>query len=763
MANKSRMKRRRERKLKTLLSQLAEERKQLAALAADEDIKKRENQEYKVINLENKVDKQREKVNNLTRGVFEAPVLLDTFLASASASQIEAYLFNKGYFRNNVTAETRLGTHAGRFINRVKRGVGLKERKLTKAVLTYRVKQGNRVRINDIEYLIYDSTLAPLVITDSLRREIKTGRPYDGDDLARERERLYNVFRNSGYFNFSREYIYYGLDSALGGNIVDVYMGIANPPNRNRHRIYRFDKIYVESEYYLGDSTSKDTTFTNGYFFITNQPHVKPSILSDFIFLHSGDIFRLTDYQTTLTRLSQLNLFRFVDVQFQLDTIGRKDTGLLNAHIRLTPLKRQEYNTNLEFNYTDESQAQIINNRSLGISGSIVYKNKNIARSGLQLEIRPRAAIEVPITVLHGVRMPNFEYGISNSIIFPQLLLPWKVKDKTLRLASRTSLNLNFIFEENYYFSRTTLNTNLTYQWTKGRFTHFFTPTEINLVNTGFNNADFENLVKSTGDPLLINLFDQHIITDMRHTIVYGQQPLTTVTRPYWFIRNSIETGGNILQAASLLEDNSADTGFVKNILGINYYSYLRDEFDIRFYMPVWRENNLALRGLVGFGLPIWESNMLPFERRFYAGGANSMRAWRLRELGPGVYKDKTGIAFDKSGDLRMEGNVEFRFPLYGLFKSALFIDAGNVWTYKEDKARPGAKFELNEFYRQFAVAGGLGLRFDFTFFVLRLDLAVPVRDPSQNKGERIVIGNINSLPWLSGNTQLHLGIGYPF
>ncbi|MGZ5304809.1 MAG: hypothetical protein ACXWDO_11895, partial [Bacteroidia bacterium] len=436
-ANKSRMKKRREKKLANLLEQLDKERKQLREISA-EDIKKRENQEYKIFNLENKIDKQREKVASLSRGVFEPPVLLDSFLASSSASQIQAYLFNKGYFYNTVSQKVVKGR--------------------VKAKIIYSVKPGNRVRVNEVEYLIYDSTLAPLVINDSMKSEIRPGKFYDGDDLARERERLYNVFRNNGYFNFSREYVYYGLDSAINGDYVDVYLGISNPPKKNRHRIYKFDKIYIEPEYFLGDSLAKDTIVYGDHYYISNGPHIKPRILSDFVFFHKDEIFRLNDYQSTLTRLSQLNLFRFVDVQFALDTIGRNDTGLLSAHIRLTPMKRQEISNNIEFNYTDESQAQLLN-RSLGLSGSVVYKNRNISKNGLQLEIRPRAAIEVPVNVFENpsaINKPSYELGLSNSLIFPQLLIPfYKVKDKGLRLSSQTALNLNFIYEKNLYFNRT--------------------------------------------------------------------------------------------------------------------------------------------------------------------------------------------------------------------------------------------------------------------------------------------------------------------
>ncbi|RYD81206.1 MAG: hypothetical protein EOP53_06955 [Sphingobacteriales bacterium] len=776
-ANQSAMKRRREKKLVKLQNSLAQSLEALEALPETED-KKRKKLDYKIVKLENKVDKQRDKVANLSRGVFEPPVLLDTFLASSSSSQIQAYLFNKGYFHNTVSSELRYGTNIHRLFYYNLFGLrdndSSNHKRKTKATIIYNVNHGEPTILNQVEYLVYDSTLFPLVIADSLKSEIKLGKRYDGDALARERERLYLVFRNNGYYNFSREYIYYGLDSAIGKNKVDVYLGISNPPNRTKHRIYTFDKIYIEPEYFLGDSTKKDTFALDDYTFISNGTIVNPSLLADFVFFNKGEIFRLSDYQSTLSRLSQLNLFRYIDVQFTLDTIGRKDTGLLNAHIRLTPMPKMEWNTNLELNYRDEGQTQFnpqTNSRSLGMAGSVSYKNRTLGKSGLQLEIRPRLAVEIPVKTLveEGINVPSYEAGLGTSLAFPQLLfpkhlLPKRFATKALRLASQTTVNLNFLYEQNKYFNRTTYNNNLTYQITKGRIQHFVTLAEVSLVNTSFNNAAFQKQVEDTRNPLLINLFDQHIITNGRYAFVLGQQPITNVAKRYWFLKESIELGGNTMAAFDKIADTKRDTNkLTKKIFGINYYQYFRNEVDLRFYSPAWRDNNIALRTIVGFGLPYGNSTILPFERRFYVGGANSIRAWRLRELGPGQYKDNNEIAFDKSGDLKLETNAEFRFPVYGLFKSALFVDAGNVWTYKEDVGRPGSKFKTDSFYKQIAVGAGLGLRFDFTFFVLRLDLALPVRDPSLPAGDRMVFHNFNNRTWIGKNINTNLGIGYPF
>lgn len=552
---------------------------------------------------EGKILKKKEE--KLKKDLWEEPVLLDSTKLNATLEQMQAYMFNKGYFHAKASYEVKYSAH--------------------KAKVTYKIEPGPVFTINKIDYKIADTRIARLIYFDKNNSLIHTGSNFDGDILSQERDRITLTLRNNGYYNFSREYIYYDIDSTLPGNVVNVGFGIANPPNSQRHRLYKINNISIEPEYRLGDKSTKERDTMGDFIFVGNHKRLKPRILSDFVFFQRGNLYNARDYQSTLNRLSQLGLYQFIDIQYQSDTLNRPDTALLNVFIRLTPQPKQEATVELELNTTEESQVQLTNisSRTLGIASNFVYRNKNIAHSALQLEVRPRISVELPSRILQDVRVldtPIYEYGVNTALSFPQLLLPFKIKDKTLRLSSQSVLNFNVFFEENQYYDRKTINTNLTYQITGQKFRHFITPVEVSLVNTGFQSRAFEDTIRKINDPLLLNLFDQHIIADARYSILYNRQPLTLVKKRYWVFRNTIESGGNLAAGVDRLFNNQEkkDSSLTRKLFGIKYFQYLKNETDVRLYLPIWRENNLALRTIIGLGAPYGNSDVLPFEKRFF-------------------------------------------------------------------------------------------------------------------------------------------------
>jgi outer membrane protein insertion porin family len=745
---------------------LREELPDLKAQLAKTDtanIKERQKLEAKIVKIENRIDYYDNREENLKKSVWEEPVILDSQLMIASAVQFRAYLFNKGYFYDSVSYSIKT--------------------KGKKATIIYKIKPGPPSYIHKLDYYVFDKRISDIVTKDSLNRLLFSGQKYDGDLIAQERNRITLLLRENGYYNFRRDYIYFEIDSSLGDRKVNVGIGISNPALMKRHRLYKIGEIYVEPEYYLNDTTVKDTFTYARMHFISTKPRIKASVLRDFIFLHKNDLYKGSDYQATINRLSQLNAYRFVDIQYDVDTFGRKDTGVLNVFIKLTPFKLQEIDLGLEFNSTEESLGQISTTRSLGSAGNFVYRNKNIGHSALQLEIKPQGSIEIPISILqHGsaIDTPSYQYGITNSLILPQLLVPhsW-LNEKALKRTAQTTFNLNYIVENSRYFKRTTATINTTYQENfSPNFRLFVTPVEISLVNTGFVNNTFYHEVLNTHNPLLINLFDQHLITDIRGALLFNQQPLTNVKNRYWYLRISAETGGDVPAIIDLVAFNKpkAPGASTNQIFGINYYEYSKIEADFHYYIPVRKDNNLAMRVIAGLGTPLsimgildpnTKSTILPFEKQFYVGGANSIRAWRLRTLGPGSYKDNSPsgtINYDKSGDIKLEASAEYRVPIYSILKGALFVDAGNVWLYNDDPKRPGSAFHFNSFYKEIAIGTGIGARLDFNFFVIRLDFAVPLHDPSYPESQRWRVDQLlHESAWWEHNLQINLGIGYPF
>jgi len=716
--------------------------------------------ENKIVKTQNRITHYENLEEDRKKTVWEEPVILDSQLIVASAVQFKDYLFNKGYFHDSIYYSIKM------------RG--------KKAWVTYHIIPGRQYFLNKIDYYIFDKHISDIVTKDSSKCLLKHGQKYDGDLMKDERNRLAMLLKQNGYYNFRRDYIYFDIDTALANNMVNVGIGIANPTSITRHRIFKIGQVFVESEYTLNDTTVKDTFMFGGMHFISNRPRVRPSILQDFIFIHTGDLYNGNDYQATINRLTQLNTFKFIDIQYQADTFGKIDTGVLNVFIRLTPFKKQEYDYGIDLNSTEESQADITNTRSLGTAGNLLYRNRNIAASALQLEIKPTGSINIPISVFQkasAIDTPSYQYGVLASLIAPELLVPWKLSETEKKKTAQTSFNVGYIVESSQYFKRNTGTTNLTWQQNlRPNIIFSVTPVELSLVNTGYVNSYFQKQVDSTHNPLLINLFDQHLITDFRMALLFNQQPLTNVKHPYWYLRISLETGGNAPALVNrLLYNNQKDSGAVTNkIFGINYYQYSKAEFDFRYYQPVGKENNFAFRGILGMGTPnslmglfypSTKSEILPFEKQFYVGGANDIRAWKLRTLGPGSYEDPSGtLNYDKSGDIKLEANAEYRTPIYSILKGAAFIDAGNVWLFNDDPGRPGAAFQWHTFYKEIAIGGGLGARLDFNFFVVRLDFAEPFNDPSQPENHRWVFNNlINDKGYLGPHLQINLGIGYPF
>lgn len=695
----------------------------------------------------------------LRKEIWEEPVLLDSSSLDASAVQMESWLFNKGYFRNDVKYSTKK--------------VLLKP-KIRKVIFKFDVKE--RYTISKVGYNIADTQVRKIFFAHRDESLLSPGMKYDGDIMAAERERITQLLRNNGYYNFSREYIYFGVDTSLSGNNVSVGIGISNPPGRESHRIYKVNDIFVIPEYHLNDTQKKDTLVIEGLHFITKDPLVKPEILTNFVFYQKGKIFETIDYQSTINRLSQLGIYQFVDIQYQSDSLISPDTSFLNVFIRLSPSEKQEIQYDLELNSREESQLNLPTgtNRTLGIAVDFAYQHKNVAHRGLLFEFRPRLTFELPITVFQESRIvdtPNIEYGASAGLSFPQLIIPFKKLlfseksyDETMRLQAQTSLNLNFFKEHNKYYKRTTSNINLAWQVKKKQFNHFITPIEFSLVNTEFSSKSLKDTIEKSNDPLLLNLFDKHIIGDVRYSLLINQQPFTLVSKPFTFFRISAETGGHLLSVVDYLFDNKKD-GFTHrgsgSLFGIRYYQYIRSEVDLRHYIPVGRYSNLALRALSGIGTPYGNATILPYEKRFFGGGANDIRAWQIRSLGPGSFNKES--YFDHSGDFKLEGNAELRFPVYGIFKSAIFLDMGNVWTLNYDSTRTGSQFNVKTFYKEIAIGTGLGIRFDFSFIVLRLDLSVPMNDPAMPLGDRFVIRQFRENSWIRKNINVNIGVGYPF
>ncbi|MCX6350400.1 MAG: BamA/TamA family outer membrane protein [Bacteroidetes bacterium] len=701
-------------KLKIVKSDLA---------ATDSNTSKR-----KIKKLQNKITKIEDKILEYQkdlddfRSAVEGPVILDLNQHIASARDMKMYLADKGYMKANVE-------------------VALKQSN-KKAKVIYTITPGRAYNFKNFNYKIYDPGIEKIVRNDSSEPLIYAGLQYDADVISEQRAKIVSLLKNHGYFDFQLQYVRFKLDTT-GGEVATT-MIILNPEGRNNHKIYKVGEVTVEPEYSFGDTTQKDRFKYDSFGFV---------------------------------RLYQLNNYEFVDIVSTPDSFPYTDTGTVDFYLRLSPKKKRALLSDFEVNRQEETDKAITNAYSTlyGISTSGIFRDNNLYHRALQFETRLRGAVEIPFDTIHLFRpvdsFINYQVGATASLIFPQLVSPIRIPEKWnwRQLTSSTSLNLNYIYENNSYYSRTTGNLNLSYQWQKkiirtpylkGKPIKFYlTPAEASLVN-----AKIFDTSKVSKDPLIRNLFDPHLITDSRFSYVINTQPYAMVKKPYWVFLNGAEAGGFAEQVFDLVSKSGiidSTKGLGKKLYGLDYFNYVKLDADLRFYFPVLHNSNLVFRNVAGLGFPIFGSQTLPFEKRYYVGGANSVRAFRSREVGPGTYLQTDKRKIDKSGDVKLEGSMEFRFPIYGYFKGALFVDYGNVWLDKKDSLRPGAKLS-KEFWKELAIGPGAGLRFDMSLFVFRADFAIPFHDPAYPEGSRWVYRNYTNDQWAK-KVNFQLAIGYPF
>jgi outer membrane protein assembly factor BamA len=342
------------------------------------------------------------------------------------------------------------------------------------------------------------------------------------------------------------------------------------------------------------------------------------------------------------------------------------------------------------------------------------------------------------------------------SIIFPRFLIPVRQERFPKYFRPKTTTSLGFGYENRPEYERWLTNLSFGYDWKESdRKRHQLFPFDWSVINVGLS-PDFEQELEDEPNDRIKYQYTDNFITAIRYSFTYNTQDIRKIQNFFYF-KGNLETAGNLLNVGSNLANASTDSLGQYILFGIPFAQYVKLDGDFRFFNVITRNNSVAYRFFMGAGYAYGNASVLPLEKGFYGGGANGMRGWPYRLLGPGSYYDPEDY-FDRMGDIQLEANVEIRFPVYNFIKSALFADIGNIWLMNEDESYPGGAFKFNRFYKEFAIDVGLGLRLDFNFFILRVDFAIPLRDPSQPEGDRWVMDQ-----WQFSDFIINFGIGYPF
>ncbi|MEG1948991.1 MAG: BamA/TamA family outer membrane protein [Odoribacter sp.] len=697
-------------------------------------------------NLSGRNEKKR--LNQWLRSIGESPVIYSPFLTDRSVTQLQLYLNNKGYYNASVTDSVWF--------------------KKKKAFVRYQIHQG---RVTQVDKCIFrsdsgsianglspTSPLMQLVLADTLHTHLRLGMPMDVEILENERERITQMLRKNGYYNFSKNFIQYYADTSYS---VKPYRSnlqvsiISNPTDSMVYRRYTIDRIQVNLDYDpLVMANGADSVYQHQNYGVYDVMYrgkmkIKPNVILETVQFKPGELYNIQKVADSYSRLQALNLFKFVNILFKehRDSLGNLR---LNCEIQLTPLKRQSYNVFVEGTN---------NSGNIGVGGNFVYNHRNLFHGGENLSLSVWGALKKEKLKENDI-FSTTEVGTEFRLVTPQFWMPvFRLDEFRRHFAPKTSISLSYSQENTQFYRRRVASAKFGYLWRKAdNCWHYnFDLIDLNYVLMPFVDKAFIDELKNE---YVKSAYTDHMILSANFSAIYTNQLMNT-NRNFSYFRGNVETSGNVLLAVDKLmgAHKSAENGeqFYK-ILDVRYAQFVKADGEYRFNHYVNKASTFVYRFFLGCGYPYGNMKALPFEEAYYCGGANGLRAWQSRTLGPGAYSSEDKYP-NNVGDFKMEVNVEYRFKLIWLLEGALFVDAGNIWNINKYENRPGARFR-KDFYEQIAVGTGAGLRLDVNFFLLRFDLGVKLYDPSRAEDHRFVLFNSNGG---FKKSVFNIAIGYPF
>lgn len=692
--------------------------------------------------------------------VGERPALFDSSAAIEATGEMKQYLNKVGYFYSGVSFDTR-------------------HFRKKKVEVNYIISPSAPYKIQSVEYNIADSTIMRFLKSAKTESKIKPGTVYNAFELDNERDRITDILQNNGYYYFNRDFVYFEIDSALGNHEMNLKIKIkpnmmASPDEPWKiifvpHRRYFIRDVYIRPNFdpLAGPAISPDTLkYTINYKDPKKRPdtyyilhlktdHIFPRTIIQSIFIKPGDPFRLIDISKTRSRVAELGVFGYSNIRFtDLQTPDTAGNGQLDCNIDLS--KRKLHSFTVETEVTNSGGRP-------GIGLNFTYQNINIFRGSETLRLKARGALEAQKifgnNANYNQSSPFFntvETGLEASIIFPRFLIPIRQERFPKYFRPKTTTSLGVGYENRPEYERWLTNFSFGYDWKESdRKRHQIFPFDWSIINVTLS-PEFEKELAAEPNDRIKYQYTDNLIMAARYTFIYNTQDIRKIQNFFYF-KGDLETAGNFLELGSNVFNAKTDSIGQHILFGIPFAQYAKIDCDLRFFNVITRNNALAYRLFMGTGISYGNANVLPLEKGFYGGGANGMRGWPYRLLGPGSYSNPED-KFDRMGDVQLEGNIEYRFPVYSFVKSAFFADIGNIWLLKDTQSYPGGAFSFDRFYKEFAIDVGVGLRLDFNFFILRVDFAIPLRNPAKPEGQRWVLNK-----WRFSDIIINFGIGYPF
>ncbi|MBE7638864.1 BamA/TamA family outer membrane protein [Salegentibacter sp. BLCTC] len=663
----------------------------------------------------------------LNKKIGEEPVYASDVEPVRTEDLIKNRLQNRGFFYSSIVSTTNKNEEK-------------KEMQVAYAVEVPTPYLLEKYKLDSDSLQIYKE------ISTSLKNSpIEKGMRFDLSAMKLERERIDRELKARGYYNFNSGFLIFEADTnQYAQKKFDLFLRLKKDVPTQSIIPYKIKSVNVYPKYEVGtDSSTAKTRYAEKNFF-QKELFFKPKHLDPYLLIEEGQLYDPETSRNTARRLGNIGAYKFVNINYrEIDSLSTDSLGVLETNIYLSPLNKRSLRA--------EVRAVTKSNGFTGPSLALGYTNRNLFKGGEVLNITGDFGYEFQVGGGTQAGLNSIQIGLEGDLIFPRMLFPIKF-DKNYFSYSipKTKASLGFDYlNRSQLFRLGSVSARFGYIWNANRYvTHEFNPVSVNYVNLGKTSEEFEKILED--NPFLQNSFNQEFIAGLTYSFTYNGH-IDENKRHQFFLNSTLDIAGNLVDAISGHSEEDPQT-----FLGLKYAQYAKADIDFRYHLKTGRDSKIASRLFAGYGLPYGNSDVLPFTKQYFAGGPYSVRAFNTRSLGPGTYTPpgEDGAFFDQAGNIRLEANLEYRFPLFPYLYGAVFADAGNVWYTGENSTLEGGKFS-KDFMNELGIGTGFGLRVDIQSFVIRVDLAAPLHDPSLKEGERWEFDYANPV--------LNFAIGYPF
>ena len=654
-------------------------------------------------------------INRALRTLGEPPVLYDSTQAILTSNDLQQMLRNSGYLDGKVELWTR--------------------QKGKKLSVLYKLIPGEAYQIGKLDYQIADAAIdEKFYLSDPVNWKLQTGRLFVADDLDAERKRITKLLNDNGYYRFHQEFIHYEADTLDGGHRVNVKLKL--DMNRTKEGVsLPHERYKIRSVNYVSGS-QQDSVI-----------HIRPGVLKECTYIHENDYYSGSNLQNTYRHFGRLGAVKYTSISFN----EVPDTSLLDCDIHLQ--------TNMPSTLSFQPEGTNTSG-DLGAAATLTYQNRNLFKGAENLTIELRGAYEA-ITGLEGYKNQDFvEYSVETTLKFPRFLMPFLGTHIRRQTNATSEVSLLYDMQNRPEFHRRLWSASWRYKWRMQNrpIQYQFDVLDINYVLMPWISDTFRELYLddvSSRNAILRYNYQDMFITKIGFGFTYNNG--TTA------VKTNVETSGNVLNGMSKLFNTSKNELGQNLVFNIAYAQYVKADFDLTRILRLDYNNQLVFHVGLGMAYPYGNSTLLPFEKRYFSGGANSLRGWTVRGIGPGKYRGTDGrIDFiNQTGDMKLDMNIEYRTHLFWKLDGALFADAGNIWTLRTYEDQPGGQFKLKNFPNQLAASYGIGFRFNFDYFIVRFDLGMKAVNPAYNEDSDEHFPIIH--PRLSRDFAFHFAVGLPF